>query len=191
MAVLAVMLVATGCMEASGGAAGDAGAQGVPGPPGPAGPQGPKGDPGPQGPAGSSGNSVPVAVYVDADGRVAGVYPSPCFDAEGHHWQLDVERAECMAIAGSTVYATADCTGPEYTYANPPRAVFTAGRDGGTRARDDRQASKMVGVRSALLTDGGCSTGTPVNQRVIDMPPARALAPPVHGLTPPLHLELL
>lgn len=198
--LLVVMLAMVACTKAAPGGDGSDGERGPPGPAGPAGEVGPPGPQGIQGPAGprgetgaagpaGEGSSIPVVVYVDARGQVAGAYPSPCFDAQGRHWYLDANEARCYPAQASTLYATTDCTGQEYTYPQLPRQVFIGGRDGGTRARADDQPSVDVTVRSSLLGDGGCFSSTSSTVHLITMPPAQDLQPPMHGLTAPLHLE--
>lgn len=193
MAVLAVALAATGCMEASGGAAGDAGAQGVPGPPGPVGPQGPKGDPGPQGPAGSDATHGRRSVYVDADGtEVADAFLSH-FDEAGRIWSIASDGGVSVPNYSTYIATTAaDCSGPRrmLEIGIRPRLVFTSG-DGGLRVRDDTAAAEYVPLRGSPLPDGGClAIGTAWDSYgSFPLPPPQDIPWPSFRYRPPLHLE--
>lgn len=193
-AVLAVVLAATGCMEASGGAAGDAGAQGVPGPQGPAGPQGPKGDPGPQGPAGNSGTSgAHTTVYVDADGQEVGDAFLTHFDGAGRAWSIATDGG--VTVTDYSIYevtAAADCSGPRrlVDVNVRGRVVFKAG-DGGLRVRGDTVATEHISPLGRPLPDGGCGSwgNTWDGYGSFLLPPAENIPWPSFRYRPPLHLE--
>lgn len=192
MAVLAVALAATGCMEASGGAAGDAGAQGVPGPQGPAGPQGPKGDTGPQGPAGTSGAGGERLAYVDADGKEVSGFNYSFIDSNGRIWAFGLDGGvDAPDYTAYEVSEAADCSGPRRVMeAAQPRVVFRVG-DGGLRIRPDTEAAEVGRIGGIPLRDGGCTVADPIYRTVSSypLPPPQNIPWPSFRYRPSLHLE--
>ena len=131
-------------------------------------------------------------VWKDATGAFV-AYDSLLYqDDRGYLWSLNPETARLYDFgAGSTNFASADCSGEAYAGAAQPRFPFRLAGESAWRVRPDALASIEVVLGSALTVTGTCQTltnSTPT--RVV--PIARliaGIAEPTFSFAPPLHME--